>query len=115
MRGSPGSITGHIEEADCLVVVAVVGGANRQENPNSDVQLQPSDCTQSQVLKGGKAEDVDLDSCVCDSLGVDLRGICSLGDFGFAWGCAVGLWTLRCTYVSSWSQRATGSVGEGLG
>ena len=81
------------------MVVAVVGGANRQEDPTSDVQLRPSDCTgdpglhldegvgvESQGLEGGKAEDVGMGYGVCDSLGVDLRGICSLVDFGFAWG-----------------------------
>ena len=109
MRGSPGSITGHIEEADCLVVVAVVGGANRQENPNSDVQLQPSDCTsdldlhldegvvvESQGLEGGEAEDVNLGPVSATAW------VLTSGEF-VAWptlvlhgGWAVGLWTLRC-------------------
>ena len=58
---------------------AGVGGANQQEDPTSDVQLQPSDCAddpdlyldesfgvESQGPEGGEAKDVHLGPCVCN-------------------------------------------------
>ena len=66
-----------MEESDCVALVAVVGGANRQEDPTSDVLLQPSGDTGNpdfqldegvgvvaQGLKGGEADDVHLGPCL---------------------------------------------------
>ena len=77
-------------------MVAVVEGANRQEDSTSDVELQSSGCAgdsglhpdegvrvNSQGLEGGGAEDVDLGSCVCNSLSIDFGGIFILADFEF--------------------------------
>ena len=92
------------------MVVAVVGGANRKEDPTSDVHLRPSDCTadldlhldegvgvESQGLESGEAEDFGLTPVSATAWVLTSGKNVAWPTLVLHGGWAVGLWTLRCT------------------